>query len=261
MSGKLGIYGSSNGILENAGYVLHDSLKKNVPDAKVIPLVLPKSPFGQFSMNPSNPVQMNVVIYRDAKDPVAAIKFVDFMVKKENWMTLRFGLEGTHWKVGNNSCPEYIDRDKYAKEVSWTEDFVNFASRLQLGKCQEPEATMNPDKPIDKEFLEFVTAARKAYMDPTRPFPGVTHSEHMPQLPKELQVINNDLKKQLEDIQAKAIVNGPSYTVDTAVKDIKGAWDKGNGKQVEDFHAKWYRENKDKALLTKDMYDMATKFE
>lgn len=261
ITGKLGIFAFLNGINQTAGYPLYDSLKKNVPHAEVIPIALPKSPHGQFSTVLTNPIQMTTVLYRGTKDPAAAIKYMDFMVKKENWMTVYYGVEGTHWKTGANGCPEFIDREKHKKEVSYTEDFANYASRLTLGNCYEPEASIDMSKQVDREFLEMVKTARQNYQDPSRPYPGVTHPEHMPELPKDLIVINTNVTKLVDDIFAKSIVSGAAYPADKALQDAMADWEKSGGKQLEEFYAKWYAENKDKAFLLKDIYDMMTTYE
>jgi putative aldouronate transport system substrate-binding protein len=259
ISGKLGIYFASQGIHQVTGYQLHESLKKNVPTAEAMPIALPKSQYGQFSTTPGNPLQLTTMIYQGAKDPVAAMKYVDFMVTKQNWVNIFYGDEGTHYKTGANGCPEILDREKYRIEVSYTEDLSNYGSRLQHGDCYEPEATMDPSKPFDKEFLGMIKEARKNYQDPGKPYPGVTTPEHMPELPKDLIVLNTDITKQLEDISVKSIVSGASYPADKALQDAKAVWDKIGGKQFDDFYAKWYAENKDKAFLLKDVYGLMKK--
>jgi putative aldouronate transport system substrate-binding protein len=41
---------------------------------------MPKTEFGQYTIRMSNPIQMTTVVYAGAKDPVAAVKTIDFML-------------------------------------------------------------------------------------------------------------------------------------------------------------------------------------
>ncbi|RAV05037.1 hypothetical protein [Paenibacillus sp. YN15] len=54
----------------------------------------------------------------------------------------------------------------------------------------------------------------------------------------------------------KAIVSGSSYTVDQAISEAQSSWSKTGGKALEDWYKKWYQENKDKWVFSKDIYSM-----
>lgn len=81
----------------------------------------------------------------------------------------------------------------------------------------------------------------------------------MPNLPQELAPINANANKTIIDLAVKAIVSGKSYTVDQFVQEAKATWEKAGGAKVDDFYGKWYDENKDKAILMKDLYQMGGK--
>jgi putative aldouronate transport system substrate-binding protein len=97
------------------------------------------------------------------------------------------------------------------------------------------------------------------------PYAELTHSEHMPQLPKDLAAIVANTDKQLNSmvgagngtIWAKAIADGSKYTTEQAMKDAMDVWEKADGKKVDAWMANWYATDKDKAFLAKDMYEIA----
>ncbi|QYR21748.1 extracellular solute-binding protein [Paenibacillus sp. sptzw28] len=256
INGKLGFYGV-NGGGGAPGLQILEAMRKNDPNSQMIPIELPQSPFGQFSPVIQNPVQMTAVINASAKDPRAVMKYVDFLVSEPTQKTLSKGIEGTHWKNGANGCPEVIvDEARQKKELSWMGDFILLNSSATWGKCADFASTLDPSKPLEKEFLGIIDMAKKAYLDPVRPIAELTSSEHMPTLPQDLQLIVTNANKTIADTINKAIVSGASYTVEQAIEDAKSTWEKSGGKQVDDWYAKWYVENKDKAFLKEDMYKM-----
>jgi putative aldouronate transport system substrate-binding protein len=258
INGKLGIIVGRT-IDVDSYNKFYASLKKNQPNAEVIPIALPKSQYGQFGLTPNNPVQMTAVINAKAKDPVAVMKFIDFLSSESTGKSFRYGFEGTHYTVGSNGCPEAKDQDKYKKEISWNGDFQMLTSTFILGKCTQPAYQLNPALPIEKEFIDIINKNNEINLNPNIPFPQVTHNEHMPTLPQDLQIINTNLNKTLTGIYSKAIVSGSAYSADQAMTDAKSAWDGGQGKKLETFYADWYKNNKDKAFLTSDLYKYVIK--
>ncbi|UVI31997.1 extracellular solute-binding protein [Paenibacillus spongiae] len=253
INGKLGFYGANGG----GGLPLLEALRKNDSNSQMIPIELPESQFGQFSPVIGNPVQMTAVINASAKDPVAVMKHIDFLVSEITQKTLRNGTEGTYWRNVANECPEVIvDKDRQTKELGYLGDFAMLNSSTTFGKCATYASTLDPSKPLEKEYLDIIDMAKKAYLDPARPIAEITHGEHMPGLPQDLGLIVTNANKTISDTINKAIVSGASYTSEQAIADAKSTWEKSGGKQVDDWYAKWYAENKGKAFLKEDMYKM-----
>ncbi|NOU97495.1 extracellular solute-binding protein [Paenibacillus sp. LMG 31456] len=259
LSGKLGMYVMQHSQQLNPGLNNYQTLKKNVPSAEILPVPLPKTQFGQFSMNFLNPAQMTTVVYRGAKDPVAAIKYIDFMASKETAKVMKYGLEGSHWKQEPNGCPIPVDMERNKKELVYVPDLAMQTSPDLVGACNKTESSFDPKMPDHQAYLTFIKQAREAYETPERPMPDLTLSEHMPTLPADLAKINTDLTQQISGFWAKSIVSGSAYTIDKALSDAKAVWEKGGGKQLEDWYAKWYVDNKDKAFLTQDIYKFLNK--
>ncbi|RAU96128.1 extracellular solute-binding protein [Paenibacillus sp. YN15] len=258
ITGKLGIYGANGGSI-GLGLSMFESLRKNNPDAQITPIELPASEFGQFSPVLGNPVQMTAAINASAKNPAAVIQYVDFLVKESTQKVLNYGIEGEHWKTGDNGCPVIISKEKNKIEKDYLTDFQMLRSAVTFGDCSKFESQLDLSNPLQKEFQEIIHQAEKAYLDPSRPMPQITHIEHMPSIPQELQLILTNTDQPIADMFNKAVVSGKSYTVDQAIADAKSLWTKAGGKQVEDWYAKWYQENKDKAFFTKDIYEVAKK--
>jgi putative aldouronate transport system substrate-binding protein len=248
ITGKLGIYGGNG-----ASTSIYSTLKKNVPGAEVIAIPLPKTQFGQFSPTLSNPIQMTGMINAAAKDPVAAMKMIDFMTSEKFTNTIEYGIEGEHWKKSTNGCPEAIDAEKNKKERDYNRDF-NMLFPL-LGDCYGLANKPNPTAD-EKDMIEIIKQAKTAYMDPSRPMVGITQKAYLPILPQDLTQINSNANKTILDLALKTIVSGKSYTVDQFIQEAKGIWEKAGGAKVDEFYDKWYQENKGTAILMDDIYKM-----
>lgn len=255
ITGKIGILGVNTGVSQ-AGYDLFSAFKKNNPDGKIMAIPLPESPFGRFSPVIDNPLQMTAAINANAADPEAVMAYVDFLVREETQMTMHYGIEGEHYRINEAGCPETIDPEKNKLEQSWTSFYRMLVSESVLGECANFINRMDPNDPIDKEFIEILKQSDEAYLSPERPMANIAHVEHMPTLPAELQLTVANTKKDIEDMMLRAVVSGNSYTVEQAISDAKALWYGAGGQKVEDWMAEWYRNNKDTAFLTEKMYDL-----
>lgn len=255
ISGKLGFFGA-NGGAASPGYRVFEALKKNFPEAKVVAMELPASQFGQFSPVINNPAQATASINANAKDPVAVMKYVDFLVRESTAHTLNFGLEGEHYQLGDNGCPKLIDSEKNKKELDWNGDLRMLVSPALFGPCGHFSNQLDLSNPIDQEFMEIIKQAEAAYLNPVRPMADFTHNEYMPSLPKDLQLIVTNTNEQLASFYQKALIGGAKYSVEQASKDAQAFWEKAGGKQVEQWYADWYKNSSKNAILAKDMYEI-----
>jgi putative aldouronate transport system substrate-binding protein len=232
------------------------TLKKNVPEAELAVIPYPETQFGRFNPTFSNPVQMTAVVNARCKNPAAVMKYIDFTCSKKFGLALTYGIEGVHYKMVNGK-PVILDPEKFKKEVSWTTDYRMMSGSAIMGEYLSDTDNFDLSDPIQKEGYELYKKALKLYLNPKNPYPELTHSEHVPQLPKELAVIEANIN--LTDFYHKAIIGGVSYSVEQAMKDAQAAWERGGGKQIEDWMKNWYRNEKNKAFLAKDIYDMMIK--
>ena len=106
--------------------------------------------------------------------------------------------------------------------------------------------------PIQAEAYQLRKDALALYLDPSLKYPGLTHSEHMPQLPEDLSMINANIN--LNQYFDRAVVGGTEYTVEMAMEDAKNTWIQGGGEQIMDWWQDWYANDRDTAFLAEDMY-------
>ncbi|MDF2647298.1 MAG: extracellular solute-binding protein [Paenibacillus sp.] len=251
LNGKLGMFGY--GTWSPDALQMYETFKKNNPDAEVNVIALPKGAFGQFSSMQSPPIQMTGMINAKAKDPESVVKYIDFMSKQTTTKTIKYGIEGQHYKVGSNGCQQILDKDKYNKEVGWTIHYKMLDSWFFEGQCGKFPSTLNLDNPIEKEYAQIANKAYEVTVGNGLPIATFTHPQYMPSLPQDLQLVRKNAEKAVYDILTKSIVSGPSYSVDQAMNDAKAGWDKAGGKQLEDWYKKWYQDNKDKWVFAKDL--------
>ncbi|MBU5673771.1 extracellular solute-binding protein [Paenibacillus brevis] len=231
------------------------TIRRVVPEAEIAPMMQPESPMGQFTHHVTNPIQMTTVVNAAAKDPKAVMEYINFMLQPDTALTLRKGLEGEHWNKGADGAPVVIDPDKNTKEVDWAADYTMFYS-LPQNPFLTSLSAFNVEDPDQKAGLEMMQQADQFLLNPNAKYPALSHYEHMPVLPSDLVVINTNVSKEVSDIIVKGIIGGSKYTADQAIADAKAAWEKGGGKQIEEYMNTWYQENKDTAFLGDDVLEM-----
>lgn len=253
LSGKLGIY-----VADNANVDLLTALRGANSAATIAPMLLPKTDFGQYTFRMSNPLQMTTVVYAGSKDPVAAVKTIDFMMAEPTWKMIRFGTENVHWKNDELGCPRAINPDLRKIEINYNTDLNMMATTIDSKEiCNLP--VVNKEIPYAEEWSVIRKETRDLYENPAVPLYTFTHSEHMPTLPADLLKINNDWTQQSKDLIAKTVVSGGSYSVDQAMNDLKSLKQKIGQNQTFEWYAKWYEQNKKNAFLTKDIYQFLAK--
>lgn len=258
LSGKLGIY--ANFSMNWFEFTTKDlvTLKGNDPGAVIAPLEYPASPLGQFTGAIDNPIQMTTVFNANAKDPIAAARYVNFILEPSTTQMLVKGEKDVHWTVGDNGCAVYPEAEKWQTEVSYAGGYGLFLSR-GLDKCNFVSNSFNTTDPLQKAGLDLYLQAKELYLDPNKQYPGITLGDHLPGLPGDLDVIRTNTLKEIADLYVKAIVSGDSYSPEQAVKDAQAAWEKAGGQQIIDFMNDWYTNKKDSAFLIDDLWTIIEK--
>lgn len=258
INGKLGIYGANSGVNDKPTF---EALKNLHPEAEIIPIPLPQTSIGQFAPMITAPMRNTAVVNAKAKDPAAVLAYVDFLVQEPASWTLRSGIKGEHYETETTGCPQPIDKEKNKTETGYQGDLTLLSSLDKLNpQCSGLGLFLNPDMTkmteMEKEFYALRKPAYEAYVSKERPLPMFTMLDYMPAVPQELQLLTSNAFKTIQDIWVKAIVGGKGYTVEQAVKDARTAWEKASGSKVDDWYKQWYKENKDSAIFTLDLYDM-----
>ncbi|GAA3400075.1 extracellular solute-binding protein [Paenibacillus hodogayensis] len=246
LSGKLGMWGG------NFDAKKLESLKTSSPGAELVPMALPKTKFGQYAPELGSPMSPIGLINRSAKHPDAVMKFIDFIGSPETGKTMYYGIEGVHWKNGENGCPQIIDEAKYKQEVTWNRDYFMLTSKY-FDKCQKQKKANMTD--IEKEFDRITEEARKLYLDPKSPAPYTVDKNVVPTLPQDLFVIKQNTETSMKDIWVKSIVT-PGYSPDQALADTQSMWKKSGGDKVDQYYADWFKDNKKLLVKVTDWYSM-----
>lgn len=202
---------------------------------------------------------MTAVVNAQVKDPEAVMKYVDFAASDTFMKTMYYGFEGVHSKSEPGTCPQVINLDKWKTEFNFgSGDFAMLASPTLAGKCYFGTEKLDARDVLQNQVKKMFEA-NSSFIRFDLPVAGPTHSEQMPQLPKELQQILTNTTKQVGvgegDIWIKSILT-PGYSPEMAKQDAIAAWQKAGGKQVDDWYRSFYANDKDKTIWTNDIYDI-----
>lgn len=231
----------------------YKTLKENVPEAEIEFICYPETPWGTYMPTLQNPVQMTAVVNAACEDPEAVMQYVDFLCDKETAQILKYGIEGEHYELVDGKAVT-TDQEKYTNEVSYNVDLSMLSNDFDIKELQPAHAGFNLNDPFEKECYEIYKHALEVYCNPDLLYPDFSHSEHMPQLPKDLQTVNANIN--LNDLYDKAVVSGDDYTVEQAISDAKAAWEQGGGDQILAWYQNWYETESENAFSAEDMIQM-----
>lgn len=230
------------------------TLKENVPEAEIEFIPYPETPWGVTYMPTlQNPVQMTAVVNAACKDPESVMKYVDFACSKEFAQVIKYGIEGEHYELVDGKAV-ISDQDKYNNEVSYNVDLGMLTNAFDTEELQAAYAGFDVTTPLGLEGYELYCQAMETYLNPDYEYSDFSHSEHMPQLPKDLQTVNANIN--LNDIYDKAVVSGDSYTVEQAISDAQAAWEQAGGDQILEWYQNWYETEAQDAFSAEDMINM-----
>jgi len=246
VNGKLGIYLGKRQTVDKS----YNTLKGNVPEAKIVPILYPESEFGAFGPDFNPQFTVNTIINAKTKDPIAAIKYIDFLAKQSTAEALQYGLPGEHVNMVDG-CPVAIDAEKNKKEV-YAGEYGISKNKIFLKDCKANSRILTSEDPLDKEFIEIWKQTEAMYFDPSRMKAGFTNSRLRPAMPEDISTTFNNGWNDMNNFFAKAIVGGG--TIEAAYEETMNAWNNGGGPDVEKWLNDWYAANKDKWIFMDDLY-------
>ncbi|MGG1514559.1 extracellular solute-binding protein [Paenibacillus oryzisoli] len=230
VTGKAGIYlGSWN--LDSE----YRDMKQNTPNAQPVPLEPLNTKYGKNGLLQEAPASMLIGFNKNMKDPKAAVEFLDWMVDK-GWFTLKFGMEGEHYKKVNDSV-QAIDGEKNKKELDYAYEYpiVN-----QWDPKSEDLVKMAASDPVSQEYAKLKALGLENAMKSK-------FRRDIPYAPSfsELSQFLAEFNPKADEIDNKVIMGGPQYTPEWGAAELQKEWKRLNGeavwKQVQD----WYDKNKD----------------
>nr|WP_238357947.1 extracellular solute-binding protein [Cohnella zeiphila] len=103
------------------GWVLTDSTRQAVPDARWMPIDPLKTADGNQYAGGAPDFGMLIMIPKASKEEqaTAAVKYLNWMADPANILTLQSGIEGVHYKVNADGTRQVIDPEKNKKEIDW----------------------------------------------------------------------------------------------------------------------------------------------
>jgi putative aldouronate transport system substrate-binding protein len=149
VTGKTGLFLYTHTLLE------WQDLKKNVPSSNLVPLEPWTTSQGKFGLY-TDPLWMKMVcINKDAKNPKAALAFLDWSLSRDAWMTMTYGLEGVHYRLVEG-VPQAIDADKNKIEISYLHGNTEFLPLTQVTEKPEWFPVMAAKDPLSQEYARLV---------------------------------------------------------------------------------------------------------
>jgi len=100
-------------------------LIRNVPTADFVAIEPLESPYGRTGFISEVPFLHMVLMNKDAKNPRAAIEYIDWLISGGYW-NLSWGMEGRHYRLVNG-VPQVIDAALNAVEVDYLTGNFEFA--------------------------------------------------------------------------------------------------------------------------------------
>ena len=256
VTGKTGIYTAAGSYKVFTS--LYETLRKNVPEAKLTAIALPASSFGHFSPDFNTPVQMTGMLNAKTEDPEAAIKMIDYLSSPEWVKTTYSGIEGTHYKLEDGKEVP-IDAEKNKKELDWLGDFRMLGGQYVNNEFDTALLSFDQSKPFEKELYDLGKQIFSLNITKERPLAVITLPGFLPTLPADMQFISKNLLDggtPIQDLWNKAIVSGTSYTTEQAKADAMNLWKKSDGDKLEAWYQDWYENNKDTIATQDDILTM-----
>jgi putative aldouronate transport system substrate-binding protein len=117
VNGNLGFF-ATNRIKD-----IYPTLKKNVPEAEVVPVKCPKSPYGQFAYYQETAAGYLNMIPKDSKKAAEAVQFLDWMMT-DGWEWIIYGEEGVHYKEVDGVKINIASPELIAKDLIYRRDYA-----------------------------------------------------------------------------------------------------------------------------------------
>jgi putative aldouronate transport system substrate-binding protein len=230
VTGKAGIYfGSWN--MENEW----KDLKKNVPTAEMVALEPVSTKYGRFGLWQEPPANIIVGLNKDSKNPKAAVEFMDWLIQDENWFPIKFGIEGTNYKMVNG-VPQSIDAEKNRTELGYSGEYA-----LINAWDVKPEwfPIIAAQDSLSQEYAKIKTNSLQVAMK--NKFPRATPFNATS---PEISQFNTDIAPIREDIETKVITGGSKYTVEWGFEQMQNERKRLGYSNIEKIIQEWYDKNK-----------------
>lgn len=253
-NGKLGIY-MTGGFNKNDA-TIYKNFKKNNPNGKLDTFDLPATKYGSFVALTSSGASFAGFINSQAKDPIAAARYVNWLYDPSVSMYLKNGPDGVYQKKDSEGTFIPVDIEKNKIEFDYSSDYsiMNSNFLLDPGPNFNFNRLLKGSDPLAQEFgdLQFKmvqVANREKAIDPRK------WQATLPPVPSDLVMSKESGNKAVDDILLKALATS-STTAEKAIADAKAAWKNAGGEAIDKFYSDYYSKNKDSMILPESFFDL-----
>jgi len=198
---------------------LYVKLKENVPNAKLVSILpwtqgdrepyvnfLRGSKYGRYFFSP-----------KTAKDPVAVVKFPNWLASDEAITVSQAGIEGEHYTLDSDGIITPINDDVFTNKVAWIEPQYQALVKLYANDMQNYVKFMarNFDASVRQEFIDNV----QALIDP--PFQPIEINLPQPAADKYLKSLTTKWDEEVVPLLITAPVSDFDRLFDEALAEYK----------------------------------------
>ncbi len=217
ITGKVGTIGMQTSSI-NATFL--NAMLEVDPNANPVPMKTLTSPLGQFAYLQERAAQMHIMIPNSCSDPVAAIKYLDWMVSGA-WERIQYGIEGEHFVRVEGRIIPIGDSETRSHDLAEGGVFSIAYGYSKMVSDFELEIDYNKDmSEIDKRVLESRIAATNESM-------SQDFMWYLPTLHLGLESSNELLPQMVKfatDTYQQAVID-KNVTIDQAYDAIVKEWD------------------------------------
>ena len=222
-----------------AGWDISDvwrELKQNLPDSNLVPLESVSTVYGKFGCYQEPPAFRVVCMNKDAKDPEACIKFLDWMLA-EGWETITYGIEGENYNLVD-SVPQTIDPDKNNNELSYAGEYALLTDQV-IDDVTTWFRVSSAEDELSQEYagvraLSLETQMKNTYRRDISALPSTELNTKF----------SSDFNASFTELEDRCITD-PSYSVEQAIKDMNALRDSLGFDEVMAEYQAWYDANKE----------------
>jgi len=208
---------------------------ENQPDAVMAPVDVLTSKYGKNGYQKEQPNYLLSIMNKDAKDPEAIIKFVDWMIDN-GWKTLTTGIEGEHHTL-KNGLAVISDPDKFKKEVG-------FMSEYRIVHQDKMTAESMMAAAGDDAIQQKIAALRGKMFEISESTPYRKDFPYAPTVDA-FSDIAGQFTKKWQEVITQVTMGGKDATPQWGVQQIEQEWLNLGGKEINAKVQEWYNANKD----------------
>ena len=232
---KSWVNGESGILLYKASPALMKELLENDPSANPVPLAPFETEYGKKGLIHSKDIGAYVVLSSKAKNPEAAIKYLDWLLE-DGWFTLQYGFEGVHHTLDDSGYPVVTEGDEINTQMKYTSAYILLSQNTVTE--QSIMATAAKDDLSQKiAKLEVDSMKVNGELDFRRDIPNGPDVD-------EYGVLYADWSLIEQRIMVKAITGGTNYTIKDMMVDLEKEWLALEGDEVQEKVQQWYDQSK-----------------